>query len=76
MLNNIVDNQVGSTTLFKSVFINPEQVVRFYACTLLRCRYAVSISFHATDLNPVSALLKNEACLVLGGVHPIHRFDR
>ena len=25
-------NNVGSTTLFKAVFINPEQVVRFYAC--------------------------------------------
>ena len=24
---------MGSTTLFKAVFINPEQVVRFYACT-------------------------------------------
>ena len=23
---------MGSTTLFKAVFINPEQVVRFYAC--------------------------------------------
>ena len=30
----IVDNiNVGSTTLFKAVFINPEQVVRFYACS-------------------------------------------
>ena len=26
-------NNVGSTTLFKAVFINPEQVVRFYACS-------------------------------------------
>ena len=24
---------MGSTTLFKAVFINPEQVVRFYACS-------------------------------------------
>ena len=27
-------NNVGSTTLFKAVFINPEQVVRFYACII------------------------------------------
>ena len=27
-------NNVGSTTLFKAVFIDPEQVVRFYACIL------------------------------------------
>ena len=24
---------MGSTTLFRDVFINPEQVVRFYACS-------------------------------------------
>ena len=39
MLNNIVDNieqcYVGSTALFKAVFINPEQVVHFYACILM-----------------------------------------
>ena len=26
-------NNVGSTTLFKAVFINPEQVVRFLLCS-------------------------------------------
>ena len=36
MLNNIVDNieQCGQhNILFKAVFINPEQVVRFYVCS-------------------------------------------
>ena len=34
MLNNIVDNieQCGQHNIVKAVFINPEQVVRFYAC--------------------------------------------
>ena len=36
MLNIIFDNieQCGSTSLFKAVFINPEQVVRFLLCKL------------------------------------------
>ena len=32
MLNNIVDN-IEQWGQHKAVFINPEQVVRFYACT-------------------------------------------
>ena len=28
-------NNVGSTTLFKAVFINPEQVVRFLPCIIM-----------------------------------------
>ena len=38
MLNTILLttlNNVGSTTLFKAVFNNPEQVVHFYACSAL-----------------------------------------
>ena len=28
---------MGSTTLFKAVFIKPKQVARFYACTNMYC---------------------------------------
>ena len=34
---------MGSTTLFKAVFINPEQVVRFYACTKKERKRVVNV---------------------------------
>ena len=42
---------MGSTTLFKAVFINPEQVVRFYACNQKRlsCNKFVDI-LHRADI--------------------------
>ena len=36
-------NNVGSTTLFKAVFINPEQVVRFYACMFWQVKQRLNI---------------------------------
>ena len=52
MLNNIVDklNNVGSKTLFKAAFNNPEQVVRFSKCTL--------IFLHSKNRTTCSGLLK------------------
>ena len=58
MLLTTLDN-VGSTTLFKAVFINPEQVVRFLLCTPLRCPY------NALTTKSLSALnICNIICLV------------
>ena len=42
-------NNVGSTTLFKAVFINPEQIVRFYACSIVSKCVSGKTAYHQLD---------------------------
>ena len=35
ILIQLIERKMGSTSLFKAVFINPEQVVRFYVCSCI-----------------------------------------
>ena len=43
------NNIVGSTTLFKAIFVNSEQVVHFYACMLFPTTYSDFILYVTLD---------------------------